>query len=87
MKVKLEKAVKMFFGNSSLEMVYFEALANALDAEASKVRIEIEATVKIQKSPEIKLPIGVFIWDIDAVVEDAQARNSTFLNLIKSKLK
>ena len=58
MKVKLSQAVKMFFGNSSLEMVYFEAIANALDANATK---------------------------IDAVVRDADARNSTFLNLIKSK--
>ena len=29
--------------------------------------------------------IGVFIWDINAVVNDADARNSAFLNLIKSK--
>ncbi|MCP9611147.1 ATP-binding protein [Coprobacter tertius] len=41
MKVKLSKAVKMFFGNSSLEMVYFEAIANALDAEANKISIKI----------------------------------------------
>ncbi|MCU6769334.1 ATP-binding protein [Barnesiella propionica] len=41
MKVKLSKAVKMFFGNSSLEMVYFEAIANALDADANKISIKI----------------------------------------------
>lgn len=44
-----------------------------------------ETKVAIQKNPEIILPIGVFIWDIDAVVNDANARNSAFLNLIKSK--
>jgi hypothetical protein len=44
-----------------------------------------ETKVAIQKNPEIILPIGVFIWDIDAVVNDAAARNSAFLNLIKSK--
>jgi hypothetical protein len=43
MRVKLSKAVKMFFGNSSLEMVYFEAIANALDAEATKIGITISA--------------------------------------------
>jgi phosphoglycerate-specific signal transduction histidine kinase len=43
MRVKLSKAVKMFFGNSSLEMVYFEAIANALDAGADKIDIIISA--------------------------------------------
>lgn len=43
MKVKLGQAVKMFFGNSSLEMIYFEAIANALDAEATEVNISISA--------------------------------------------
>jgi hypothetical protein len=43
MKVKLNQAVKMFFGNSSLEMVYSEAIANALDANATKIEIGIEA--------------------------------------------
>ncbi len=43
MEVKLSQAVKMFFGNSSLEMVYFEAIANSLDAEATEITIEISA--------------------------------------------
>ncbi|MDO9257433.1 MAG: ATP-binding protein [Bacteroidales bacterium] len=43
MRVKLNKAVKMFFANSSLEMVYFEAIANALDAGAKKIDINISA--------------------------------------------
>jgi hypothetical protein len=43
MRVKLSKAVKMFFGNSSLEMVYFEAIANALDASATEIGITISA--------------------------------------------
>jgi len=41
MKVKLSQAVKMFFTNSSLEMIYFEAIANALDAEATEINIKI----------------------------------------------
>ena len=43
MRVKLSKAVKLFFGNSSLEMVYFEAIANSLDAGATKIHITISA--------------------------------------------
>lgn len=43
MRVKLNKAVKMFFANSSLEMVYIEAIANALDAGAKKIDINISA--------------------------------------------
>lgn len=41
MKVKLGQAVKMFFGSSSLEMVYFEAISNALDAEATEINLNI----------------------------------------------
>lgn len=41
MKVKLGQAVKMFFGNSSLEMVYFEAISNSLDAEATEINLDI----------------------------------------------
>lgn len=50
MQVKLSQAVKMFFGNSSLEMVFFEAIANALDAEANKISISI--TAKALNQPE-----------------------------------
>jgi hypothetical protein len=50
MKVKLSQAVKMFFGNSSLEMVYFEAIANALDANATEIEIKISA--KALNQPE-----------------------------------
>lgn len=50
MQVKLSQAVKMFFGNSSLEMIFFEAIANALDAEANKIKIKISA--KALSQPE-----------------------------------
>lgn len=32
MRVKVQKAASVFFPNTSLEFVYFEALANSLDA-------------------------------------------------------
>jgi hypothetical protein len=44
-----------------------------------------ETNVAISLTPKITLPIGVFIWDLDAVVNDADTRNSAFLSLIKSK--
>tara|TARA_R110002096_G_scaffold287967_2_gene481612 strand:+ start:639 stop:2474 length:1836 start_codon:yes stop_codon:yes gene_type:complete len=50
MKVKLSQAVKMFFGNSSLEMVFFEAIANALDANATEIQIKV--SVKALNQPE-----------------------------------
>lgn len=57
MKVKLGQAVKMFFGNSSLEMVYFEAIANALDAGATEINIDI--ALKSLSTPEsLKLEIS-----------------------------
>ena len=41
MEVNVQKAVKMFFSNSSFEMIYNEAVANALDAGANEIRINI----------------------------------------------
>lgn len=56
MKVKLSQAVKMFFGNSSLEMIYFEAIANALDASATQINIKISAKAKSEpESLEISI--------------------------------
>ncbi|MFK7797725.1 MAG: ATP-binding protein [Aureispira sp.] len=56
MKVKLSQAVKMFFGNSSLEMVYFEAIANALDAKATEINIKISAKARNEpKSMELTI--------------------------------
>lgn len=56
MKVKLGQAVKMFFGNSSLEMVYIEAIANSLDAQSTEIKIEIQANAYNQpESLSIKI--------------------------------
>ncbi|MDR1897718.1 MAG: ATP-binding protein [Prevotellaceae bacterium] len=44
-----------------------------------------ETMVAIQKNPDIKLPIGVFVLDLDSIINDADSRNSVFLNLMKSK--
>ena len=44
MEVNVKKAVKMFFSKSSFEMIYFEAIANALDANATQIDIVIHGT-------------------------------------------
>lgn len=41
MKINLKQAVKYFFTNPSLELVYIEAVANSMDAGASVIDIEI----------------------------------------------
>jgi len=40
--IETSGAIKLFFPNPSLSLVYFEALANALDAGATEVTIDIE---------------------------------------------
>lgn len=46
MNVHLSNAVRMFYSKSSFEMVYMEAIANALDAEATEICIYIVANSK-----------------------------------------
>ena len=41
MEVNIKQALKIFFSKSSFEMIYFEAFANALDANATEFNIEI----------------------------------------------
>lgn len=42
MEVNIKQAQKIFFSKSSFEMIYFEAFANALDAEATDFCIDIK---------------------------------------------
>ncbi|ABG58768.1 ATP-binding protein [Cytophaga hutchinsonii] len=41
MKINLKQAVKLFFANPSLELVFIEAIANSMDANATKIDIDI----------------------------------------------
>ena len=50
MDVNVSNAIKLFFSNTSLEMVYFEAIANAIDANATKIDISIK--IESYSSPE-----------------------------------
>lgn len=42
MDIETSSAIKLFFPNPSLSLVYFEAIANALDADATSILIEID---------------------------------------------
>jgi len=44
-----------------------------------------ETKVAISMNPDLILPISIYVWDLDAVIKDADLRNATFLNMIKSK--
>ena len=41
MKINIENAIQIFFPRPSLELVYFEAIANSLDAGASEISINV----------------------------------------------
>ncbi len=58
MNVNLSNAVRMFYGKSSYEMVYMEAIANSLDAKATEINIEISV-----KSKKIADTLQVIISD------------------------
>ncbi len=47
MKFETEYVLKLFFSNPAFVQIYFEAVANALDAEASEVVIQISTDGKI----------------------------------------
>lgn len=42
MKIDIQDALKKFFPNPSFDLIYAEAVANALDAKATKISIEID---------------------------------------------
>lgn len=42
MEINLKNAITKFYPNPSLEMVYFEAIANSIDAKADKIEIQIQ---------------------------------------------
>jgi len=56
MNVNLKKAVRMFYSISSLEMVYFEAIANAFDAKGHNISIDIFLE-KFSKPETLKITI------------------------------
>ena len=57
MLIDAEDAIKLFFPNSSLEMVFLEAIANSLDANASMIKISIN--IDKFDSPRDSLTISI----------------------------
>lgn len=56
MDIETSSAIRLFFPNPSLTLVYFEALANALDAGATEVSIDIEIQA-FDKTETLKIVI------------------------------
>lgn len=56
MKVNTRQAIKLFFQNPSLEMVFKEAIANSLDANASKIDVHISID-SLEKQETLKFCI------------------------------
>ena len=63
MEVNVQKAVKMFFSNSSFEMIYSEAFANALDAGANEIRINISLPDPTQLQ-NLNLKFRIMVLDL-----------------------
>ena len=76
MKINLKQAVKYFFNNPSLELVYIEAVANSIDAEASVIDIEISLD-------EISKPETLSILIRDNGVGFTDKRFNKFAELMK----
>lgn len=56
MDIETSGAIKLFFPNPSLPLVYFEALANALDAGATEIKISIEIS-SFDKPETLKITV------------------------------
>ena len=57
MDIETAGAIRLFFPNPSLTLVYFEALANALDAGATDVSIDIDVQA-FDKPDTLKITVS-----------------------------
>lgn len=78
MNVHLSNAVRMFYSKSSFEMVYMEAIANALDAGATDIQIHINANTR-----NIAQSLCLTISDNGVGFEDARFKK--FSNLFDTE--
>ncbi len=58
MKLETNYALKLFFPNSSFAQIYFEAVANALDAGATEINIEISTDGNIRNPSHLEIIIS-----------------------------
>ena len=56
MKIDIKQAARIFFQNPSLEMVFIEAIANSIDANATKIDIDISIEA-LDKPETLKIKI------------------------------
>ena len=56
MKIDIKQAARIFFQNPSLEMVFIEAIANSIDANATKIDIDISIEA-LDKPETLKIQI------------------------------
>lgn len=46
-----------------------------------------EQTIIVDEAKDIRIPVGLYVLSYDALILDAENRNSTFLNILKEELK
>lgn len=56
MQIETRYALKLFFSSPTFEQVYFEAVANAIDAGANTIRVEIKTNGQAHE-PEIEISV------------------------------
>lgn len=76
MDINVKQAVKLFFANPSLEMVFFEAIANSIDADATDIKIQINLD-------EFNKPDTLTIRIIDNGIGLTDERFGKFSELLK----
>ena len=76
MDINVKQAVKLFFANPSLEMVFFEAIANSIDADATDIKIQISLD-------EFNKPDTLSIKIIDNGIGLTDERFGKFSELLK----
>ena len=75
-----------FYGIVDFDDEFEKLVAGEYHQLFSKGKVYYKPTeVVTQISPRISFPMGIFLLDFDAMVDDADTRNSVFLNIIKSK--
>lgn len=98
---QLEKRARKLMGfyNNQIQRIWFYSIIDIGEQERLALLGEYtelystgqmfyrEAKVAISEEPLVRLPIGIYVWDIDAVVDDAESRNATFLELIRSNFR
>lgn len=75
MEIDTSSAVRLFFPNPSLMLVYFEAIANALDAQATRIKVTIRLSA-FDKPDSLEVTV---VDDGDGFTDENFERFSTLL--------